>query len=169
MLIADDDPIVREIARHGLGAGGFEVLEAATGDEAVRLAEQRRPHIVVLDWLMPGLQGPDACEAIRNSTTTWATPVVLLTSRTTEEEVRTAFEKGADDYLTKPFDPRELVAIVQRLIDAPPRRAARAPASPALPRESAEERDARHRALFEHLQEELEVLRRSLDSRDTDE
>src|SRR5437667_3477051 len=118
ILVVDDEPIVREVVVRYLERDGFRTLEAATGDEAQQLRERQPPSLVVLDVLLPGIDGLELCRWIRARSDL---PIVMLTARGEETDRIVGLELGADDYLTKPFSPRELAVRVRNLL----RRAAR--------------------------------------------
>ncbi|MDY7542810.1 response regulator transcription factor [Cryobacterium sp. 5B3] len=113
ILVVDDDPTVLEIVCRYLRAAGFLVDEAPDGLSALRLAEEKRPHLVVLDRMLPLLDGIEVCRRVRS---TWAIPVILLTALNQEDDRIDGLEAGADDYLSKPFSPRELVLRVQAVL-----------------------------------------------------
>jgi diguanylate cyclase (GGDEF)-like protein len=116
VLIVDDTADVRQLANVSLSTSGFEVLEARTGDEALRQARRARPACVVLDVSMPGLDGFQVCRALRSDPLTTATAIVMLTSRAAAGDKIAAFSAGADDYMVKPFAPRELVSRIRQAI-----------------------------------------------------
>lgn len=116
ILIADDDPLVTDIVRHTLGARGHVVGTVDNGTDALRAAETKRPDLVILDCSMPGLGGVDVLRRIKVSAKCFATPVLMLTVRSSYQDEEIAFRAGADDYLCKPFDPAELVVIVERML-----------------------------------------------------
>ena len=113
VLVADDDPDLRELIAFTLTQAGYLVVKAADGALAVRGFAEQAPDLVVLDINMPGLSGFQVCEAIRASS---SVPVMMLTVRGEEEDLVRALELGADDYLTKPFSPRTLLARVKALL-----------------------------------------------------
>ncbi len=113
ILIVDDDPAVREVVRQVLTLEGYAVIEAATGQAGVRTWEQHDPPLVILDIVMPGMSGLQVLEHIRQR---GATPVIMLTRKTSEDDKVRAFELGADDYLSKPFSSRELVVRVKAVL-----------------------------------------------------
>jgi DNA-binding response OmpR family regulator len=113
VLVVDDEPIVREVVVRYLERDGHRTLEAATGDEAVQLLERDPPALVVLDVMLPGIDGFELCRRIRASSDL---PIVLLTARGEEADRIVGLELGADDYLTKPFSPRELAVRVRNLL-----------------------------------------------------
>jgi DNA-binding response OmpR family regulator len=113
VLVVDDEPIVREVVVRYLERDGHRTLEAASGDEAARLLEHDPPSLVVLDVMLPGIDGFELCRRIRASSDL---PIVLLTARGEEADRIVGLELGADDYLTKPFSPRELAVRVRNLL-----------------------------------------------------
>ncbi|MFE2237472.1 response regulator transcription factor [Streptomyces sp. NPDC059442] len=124
ILVVDDDPTVAEVVTGYLQGAGFAVDRAADGPEALRRSESRRPDLVVLDLMLPGLDGLEVCRRLRAA---GPVPVIMLTARGDEEDRITGLEVGADDYVTKPFSPRELVLRVTSVLrrtrarDASPR------------------------------------------------
>ena len=116
VLIADDDPDIRDLVGFRLERAGCTVIRAADGEEALRLAEQTPPDVCVLDVMMPKLDGLGVTRALRDSTTTERVPVVLLTARAADDDVTRGFDAGADDYLRKPFSPQELASRVERVL-----------------------------------------------------
>lgn len=116
VLVADDDSLIRELVQFRLERSGYAVVTAEDGDEALRLARERLPDLVVLDVMMPGLNGYEVTRSLRAGETTKRIPVILLTARVQEADVAQGFEAGADDYLTKPFSPQELRARVQAIL-----------------------------------------------------
>jgi len=121
VLVVDDEPIVRDVVTRYLQRDGFETVAAESGEEARAIIESRRPSLVVLDVMLPGVNGLDLCRWIRTS---WELPVILLTARGDEADRIVGLELGADDYVTKPFSPRELAVRVRNVL----RRADVAPA-----------------------------------------
>ena len=112
ILVADDEAVLRALVRATLSSAGYDVLEAADGDEALELARSARPDLIVLDLMMPGKSGLDVLRELRADPELAATPVVMLTARTRAADREAAAEAGADRFLAKPFSPRELVRIV---------------------------------------------------------
>jgi len=119
VLVVDDEPRIVQLARDYLEHAGFAVIAAGDGRSALQIARSRHPDLVVLDLGLPGLDGLDVTRALRAEGNL---PIVMLTARDDELEVLLGLELGADDYLTKPFSPRELVARVRAVL----RRAERA-------------------------------------------
>ncbi|MCC6802700.1 MAG: response regulator transcription factor [Anaerolineae bacterium] len=122
ILVVDDEMTVREVVRQYLEHAGFHVDEAGTGTEALAYLQSRTPDLVVLDIMLPGVDGFAITRALRGSgrlstpTANNNTPVILLTARTSELDRIAGFELGADDYVVKPFSPRELVARVKAVL-----------------------------------------------------
>lgn len=130
VLVADDDRMVRELLTAGLEREGYRVLAVADGHAALQTARSSDPVAVVLDWLMPGIQGPDLCAQLKSDPATAGLPVLLLTSRSQDVEVERGFENGADEYVTKPFHLSEVTKVVNIMVagsrsPGPPLRAER--------------------------------------------
>jgi DNA-binding response OmpR family regulator len=123
VLVVDDEPIVREVVVRYLEREGYRTLEAGDGDRARELVEQASPNLVVLDLMLPGTDGLALCRWIRSRSNL---PVIMLTARGEESDRIVGLELGADDYVTKPFSPRELAARVRTVLrrSAPPSRSA---------------------------------------------
>ncbi len=113
ILVVDDEPIVRDVVVRYLERDGFETLEAADGDTARDLVQRGLPDLVVLDVMLPGTDGLELCRWIRGRS---ELPVILLTARGEESDRIVGLELGADDYVTKPFSPRELAARVRSVL-----------------------------------------------------
>src|SRR6478672_4478273 len=113
VLVVDDEPKIVQLARDYLEHAGFAVLTAGDGPSALHSAQVRRPDLIVLDLGLPGVDGLEVMRSIR---ATGSTPIVVLTARDTELDKLLGLELGADDYVTKPFSPRELVARVRAVL-----------------------------------------------------
>ena len=113
ILVVDDEPRIVQLVRDYLEHGGFTVLTASDGPSALRSARTGRPDLVVLDLGLPGLDGLDVTRSLRRD---GAVPIIMLTARTEESDKLVGLELGADDYLTKPFSPKELVARVRAVL-----------------------------------------------------
>jgi DNA-binding response OmpR family regulator len=113
VLVVDDEPIVREVILRYLERDGFRTLEAGDGNTARRLLERESPGLVILDIMLPGIDGLELCRWIRARSDL---PVILLTARGEEADRIVGLELGADDYVTKPFSPRELTARVRTVL-----------------------------------------------------
>src|SRR3984893_15955626 len=111
ILIAEDDPVSRHLLKNFLAKWGYDVTVVTDGTEALRILESDdAPRLAVLDWMMPGMEGPQICQHIRSRSDRPYIYVLLLTARLQKEDLLRGLEFGADDYLTKPFDAQELLA-----------------------------------------------------------
>ena len=124
ILVVDDEPDLVELIRFNLDQAGFEVVTAASGEEGLAEVARRRPDLVLLDVMLPGASGTEVCRRLRSDPDHQTLPVIMLTAKGEEVDRVVGFELGADDYVTKPFSPRELVLRVQAVL----RRAASAQA-----------------------------------------
>ena len=122
ILVVDDEPDIRDILRLTLETEGYEVHEAADGQEAIRMVPRVNPHLILLDFKMPKLEGPEVCRLLKKDILLQQLPIILLTSRGELSDKVQGIDAGADDYLVKPFEPTELVARVRMIL----RRTARA-------------------------------------------
>lgn len=113
ILVVDDEPRIVQLVRDYLEHGGFTVLTASDGPSALRTARTGRPDLVVLDLSLPGLDGLDVARSLRRE---GVVPIIMLTARTEESDKLVGLELGADDYMTKPFSPKELVARVRAVL-----------------------------------------------------
>ena len=121
ILIVDDDPIMVRLLEKHLTSAGYPSLKAANGTEALRLIMAEGPHLVITDWEMPQMNGIELCRAIRSADGVGLTYIIILTSHSDKKRVVEAFEAGADDYVSKPFDRGELLARVKagiRVVEA---------------------------------------------------
>jgi len=116
ILVVDDEPGIVTIARDYLDRAGFRVITAGDGTAALRLARVERPSLLVLDLMLPGQDGLDVARALREDPATHRLPIIMLTARVEEADRLIGLELGADDYITKPFSPRELVARVRAVL-----------------------------------------------------
>jgi two-component system phosphate regulon response regulator PhoB len=113
VLIVEDERDVREMLRLNLKMGGFDVLEAQNGAEGLAIAKAELPSVVILDLMMPEMNGMEVCRALRRNPATSRIPILMLTAKSTEGDKVAGLEVGADDYVTKPFSPRELLLRVR--------------------------------------------------------
>ena len=116
ILVADDDVDIRELVEFKLSTMGHDIVAVGDGAAAVEACRASTPDLAVLDVMMPGVSGLDAIRAIRAEPHLADLPVILLTARAQESDVETGFDSGADDYITKPFSPRELASRVEALL-----------------------------------------------------
>jgi len=113
VLVVDDDKKTVDLVKLHLEKDGYRVLAAYDGRQALDLARQKQPDLIVLDLMLPEMDGLDVCQALRDES---KIPIIMLTARTTEEDKLLGLELGADDYVTKPFSPRELLARVRAVL-----------------------------------------------------
>ncbi|MBI2869255.1 MAG: response regulator transcription factor [Chloroflexi bacterium] len=113
VLVVDDDVKTVELVRLYLNRDGYRVITAYDGLEALRLAREGRPDLIVLDLMLPGMSGLDVCRTLRSESDV---PIIMLTARTTDQDKLTGLGMGADDYITKPFSPREVAARVRAVL-----------------------------------------------------
>ena len=116
ILVADDDVDIRELVEFKLSTMGHDIIAVGDGAAAVDACRAQKPDLAVLDVMMPGVSGLDAIREIRSDPALADLPVILLTARAQESDVETGFDSGADDYITKPFSPRELASRVEALL-----------------------------------------------------
>jgi DNA-binding response OmpR family regulator len=116
VLVAEDDLDIRDLVVFRLERSGWEVIEAADGQQAIDLARERRPDVAVLDWMMPVKSGLEVVAELRSDPDLAGMPVLILSARAQEPDIVQGFTAGADDYLTKPFSPQELHHRVQALL-----------------------------------------------------
>lgn len=117
VLIVDDDVKIVELVKLYLNRDGYSVITALDGNEALRLAREARPDLIVLDIMLPGIDGLEICRTLRAES---SVPIILLTAKTTEDDRITGLDMGADDYVTKPFSPKELAARVRAVLRRTP-------------------------------------------------
>jgi CheY-like chemotaxis protein len=116
VLVCDDEPYIVESVSYVVRKAGYDVLTAEDGDTALAVARQERPDLVFLDIMMPGIQGDEVCRRIKADPATRHAHVVILTARGQEEDERRAMALGADEFMTKPFSPRRLRDLLQRVL-----------------------------------------------------
>jgi two-component system phosphate regulon response regulator PhoB len=116
VLIADDQANMRQLVRLTLETGHFQIFEAHDGDAALEVATRERPELVFLDWTMPGLTGVDVCRALRDDPGNDGMRIVMLTARSQDGDREAAHAMGADDYITKPFSPIQLLEKVRDVL-----------------------------------------------------
>lgn len=116
ILVVEDEPEIRELVRYNLVREGFQVSSSGCGEEATRIALRELPDLVVLDLMLPGMDGLAVCRRLRNNARTQDIPIVMLTAKGEETDIVTGLELGADDYVVKPFSPRVLVARIHAVL-----------------------------------------------------
>ncbi len=116
ILLVDDEPDILEIVRYNLSAEGYQVITAENGTQAIKKAKKQKPHLIILDVMMPEMDGIEACEHIRKLPDLKHTIITFLTARGEDYSQVAGFEAGADDYITKPIKPKVLVSKVKALL-----------------------------------------------------
>ncbi|MEG3619053.1 phosphate regulon transcriptional regulator PhoB [Magnetovibrio sp. PR-2] len=116
VLIVEDEPPQAEMLSYNLEKEGFRVMMAENGEDGLMMAQENVPDAIVLDWMLPGLSGIEVCRQLRSDTDTREIPILMLTARGEEEDRVRGIETGADDYVVKPYSPREVVARLKGLL-----------------------------------------------------
>jgi two-component system phosphate regulon response regulator PhoB len=116
ILVVDDEEDIQELLTLNLVREGYDVVTADTGEQALELAQAKLPALTVLDLMLPGLGGLDVCKILKNNSKTRHIPVIMLTAKSEESDIVAGLELGADDYITKPFSSKVLVARVRRIL-----------------------------------------------------
>ena len=116
LLIVSDDRTIAELLKHHIAATGFTKTTTPSGDEAMSLVEEISPDLLILDWMIEGTSGIEVCRRIRRGRSTAKLPIIMLTARGEEEDRIRGLETGADDFVSKPFSPKELVARANALL-----------------------------------------------------
>ena len=116
ILVVDDEEAILELVRFNLAREGYHVLSTTSGEKAIEITRRELPDLIVLDLMLPGIDGLDVARALRSHSETSGVPIVMLTAKGAESDVVTGLELGADDYITKPFSPRILVARIRAVL-----------------------------------------------------
>jgi two-component system alkaline phosphatase synthesis response regulator PhoP len=116
ILVVDDEVNITQILEFSIGSEGFEVITAQNGEEAIERARRERPDLIILDIMMPKIDGYEACRILKANPLTKNIPVVLLTAKGRDIDRRLGYEVGATDYIVKPFSPNKLVERIHRLL-----------------------------------------------------
>jgi DNA-binding response OmpR family regulator len=116
VLVVDDEEYIQHILNFSFGAEGYEVVTAADGEEGIKKAQDEKPDIIVLDIMMPKMDGYEACKRLKSDPKTKAIPVILLTAKGRDVDRRLGSEAGADDYVVKPFSPGRLIERVEGIM-----------------------------------------------------
>ena len=116
LLLVEDDRALADLLMWHFDREGYEIVRTADGDEALLLAQERTPDLVILDWMIEGVSGIEVCRRLRRRPATANVPIIMLTARGEESDRIRGLETGADDYVTKPFSPRELLARVNAVL-----------------------------------------------------
>ncbi len=121
VLVVDDEVDILELLRYNLSRDGYRVTGVTNGEDALRVAERDRPDAVILDLMLPSVDGYGVCERLKKNPDTRDIPIVMLTAKGEEADIVKGLEKGADDYVTKPFSPRVLLARIKAVLRRSPR------------------------------------------------
>ena len=116
ILVVDDEQDIIELIRYNLELEGFRVTSVYNGEDALRLAKREPPDLLILDLMLPGMDGLEVCQVLKKESQTNHIPIIMLTAKTGEPDIVVGLELGADDYITKPFSMRELVARVKAVL-----------------------------------------------------
>ncbi|MCK9171644.1 MAG: response regulator transcription factor [Treponema sp.] len=116
ILIVDDEAPILELVRYNLEKEGYGTVTAENGTEALRLARSENPSLVILDLMLPDMSGLDVCRVLKNDTKTMAVPIIIVTAKTEDADIVAGLELGADDYVTKPFSPKVLIARIKSVL-----------------------------------------------------
>ncbi len=116
ILVVDDEEDILELVRYNLAREGYTVICAASGEEALNLAVSKQVDLIILDLMLPGIDGLEVARRLKQDSVTLDTPIVMLTAKGEEADIVTGLELGADDYVTKPFSPRILIARIKAVI-----------------------------------------------------
>lgn len=117
VLIVDDEPFVIRMLRDKFQNAGIDVISAVNGKQAVELTHAEKPHMIIMDWMMPEMSGIDACATIRADPDSAHIPIIMLTAKGQELDEKKGKEAGANFYITKPFSPRRLLRLVQDCLE----------------------------------------------------
>ncbi len=116
ILVVEDEPAIQELIAYNLKQAGHQPLRADNAEQAMNLVQNALPDLVLLDWMLPGLSGIDFARRLRTDKRTRMVPIIMLTARSDEQDKLTGLDTGADDYITKPFSPRELNARIKAVL-----------------------------------------------------
>jgi two-component system phosphate regulon response regulator PhoB len=152
ILVVDDEPDLLELVRVNLAQAGFEVETASRGREALECVRRSAPDLLVLDLMLPDIQGTEVCRELRGDPESARLPIIMLTARADEVDRVVGFELGADDYVTKPFSPRELTLRVRAILR---RRSTGAPDGGSLEHRGLRLDSERHRCFVEDVEVDL--------------
>jgi len=122
ILVADDEPDILKLVKYTLERHGYEIIPAENGKVAVEFAVQQLPDLIILDVMMPIMNGYDACSKIKEQPETKNIPVIMLSAKTQQTEISRGMQSGAEGYLRKPFTPKELLAQVMEILEKGPQK-----------------------------------------------
>ena len=116
LLIIEDEPDLRELLSFTLSREGYDIMEAETAETALQMLDSKLPDLAIVDWMLPGMDGIELVKRLRRDDVTEDLPIIMLTARGEEPDKLKSFDVGIDDYITKPFSPRELLARIKALL-----------------------------------------------------
>jgi two-component system alkaline phosphatase synthesis response regulator PhoP len=116
ILVVDDEEDIQELLKFNLSKEGYDVLVADSGEKAIELTRSKKPHMVVLDLMLPGMDGLEVCKKIKSDSKTSEIPILMLTAKGEESDIVTGLELGAEDYVVKPFSPKVLIARIRKIL-----------------------------------------------------
>ena len=116
ILIVEDEPDIQELIAYNIEKAGHEAVRAANAEQALEIVRDAMPHLILIDWMLPGMSGVDLARWLRANKRTQAIPLIMVTARGAEQDKLAGLEIGADDYMTKPFSPRELNARIKAVL-----------------------------------------------------
>lgn len=123
ILVVDDEQDILELIRYNLSREGYQLDTVTSGEEAIKIARDRHPDLIILDLMLPGIDGLDVCRLLKGETRTAHIPIIMLTAKGEDSDVVTGLELGAEDYMTKPFSPKVLIARVRNILRRKTRKA----------------------------------------------
>lgn len=116
ILIVEDEPDIQELIAYNVERAGHEVVRTASAEQALEIVREALPHLILIDWMLPGMSGVELARSLRSNKRTEGIPLIMVTARGAEQDKLTGLEVGADDYMTKPFSPRELNARIKAVL-----------------------------------------------------
>ena len=116
VVVIEDEPDIREVTEHNLAREGYHVYSSPDGEKGLRLVREKSPDLVLLDLMLPGLDGIEVCRELKAARETRAIPVIMVTAKGEESDIVLGLGMGADDYIAKPFSPKELIARVKAVL-----------------------------------------------------
>jgi two-component system phosphate regulon response regulator PhoB len=116
ILVVDDEEDVLELVRYNLDKNGYKIITATSGEQAMEMARGKTPDLIILDLMLPGIDGLEVCKKLKSDVKTERIPIIMLTAKGEESDIVTGLELGADDYVTKPFSPKVLTARIRRIL-----------------------------------------------------
>ncbi len=116
ILVVEDELEIRELLSFSLGRAGYDVMEADSAEMALNLINTRLPDLIIIDWMLPGISGVELAKRLRRDELTQVLPLIMLTARSEETDTLKSFDSGIDDYMTKPFSPKELIARLKAIL-----------------------------------------------------